>query len=67
MTAEAVANKATTDQDIADQEAEMAAHIGQHAMATTRAARATSEETTAAGVAAHAVALGAGDTIHMQD
>ena len=61
------ANKAAKDQDKADHEAAMAAHMGQHAMATTLADRATNEEAIAARVIAQAVALGAGDTMHMQN
>ena len=45
----------------------MAAHMGQQAMATTLAVGATNEEAIASGVASHAVALGAGDIVHMQD
>ena len=67
MAAEADANKAVVDQDRADHEAAMAAHIGQHAMSTTLAARATNEEAINAGVAAHTAALGAGDKVHVQD
>jgi len=57
VAAEAAANTATTDQDRADHEAAMAAHIAQHAMATTLAAGATNEEALAAGVATQAAAL----------
>ena len=64
---EAAANKAATDQDIADHEAAMPAHIGQQAMATALAARATNEEAIAAREASQAVALGVGDIEHMQD
>ena len=56
---EAAANKATTNQDRADHEAAMAAHIGQQAMSTTLADGATNEEAIVAEVAAHAAALGA--------
>ena len=55
------------DQDRADHEAAMAAHMGQHAMATTLAAGATNEEAIAARVAAHTYASGSGDTMHMHD
>ena len=67
MAAEADANKASKDQDIADHEAAMAAYMVEQAMATTLAAGATNEEAIASGVASHAVALGAGDIVHMQD
>ena len=67
MAAEAATNKAAADQDRADHEAAMAAHIAQQAMATTLAARATNEEALAAGVAAEAAALGAGDIAQMLD
>jgi hypothetical protein len=63
---EAVA-KAATDQDRAVHEAVMAAHMGQEAMATFLADGATNEEAIAAGVATQIAALGAGDTVHMQD
>ena len=66
MAAEAAA-KATTDQDKADHEAAMAAHMAQHAMATSLAAGATNEEAIAAGMSSRIVALGARDTVHMQD
>jgi len=66
VAAEAVANKAAPGKDRADHEAAMAAHIGQHAMATTLAAGATNEEAIVARVAAHAAALGAGDTVQDQ-
>jgi len=59
--------KATTDQDRADHQAALAAHMGQQAMETTLAAGATNEEAIAAGMAAHISALGAGDKVHMQD
>jgi hypothetical protein len=64
---ESTANKAAADQDRADHEIPMAAHMGQQAMATTLAAKATNEEAIAPRVAAHASVLGAGDTVHMQD
>ena len=67
MAAEAAANKAATYQDKANHEAAMAAHIGQHAMATSLAVGATNEEAIVAGKAKQAAALGAGDTVHMQD
>ena len=67
VAAETAGNKATPDQDRAIHEAAMAAHIGQQGMATTLAARAKNEEAIVAGVAAHATALGAGDTVHMHD
>ena len=67
MAAEAVANKAEEDEDKADHEAAMAAPMGQQAMATTLAVGTTSEEAIAARVAAQAAALGAGDTMHMQN
>ena len=66
MAAEAAA-KAAADQDKADHEAAMAAHVGQQAMATTLAAGATNEEAIAARMAAQIVALGAGYTMYMQD
>jgi hypothetical protein len=66
VAAEAAA-KAAAGQNRADHEAATAAHVGQHAMATTLAARAINEEAIAAGIAAHTAALGAGDTVHMQD
>jgi len=66
VAAEAAA-KAVADQDRADHEAAMAAHVGQQAMATSLAAGATNEEAIAARMATHIVALGAGDTVHMQD
>ena len=62
-----MAAKATSDQDRADHEATLAAHVGQHAMATTLVAGANNEEAIAAGMAAQTVALGAGETVHMQD
>ncbi len=64
--AEATA-KAAADQDKADHEAAMAAHIAQPAMAIALAAGATSEKAIAAGVTAQAAALGAGDSGQMQD
>jgi hypothetical protein len=67
VAAEAVVNKATDDQDRADHEATMAAHMGQQAMAAALAARATNEEAIAARVATQAAALGAGDTTQMLD
>ena len=67
MAAKAAANKATKDQDRVDHEATMMAHMGQHATATSLAARATHEEAIAGGVAAQAIALGAGDIVHEQD
>ena len=67
MTAEAAANKAVANQDKADHEAAMTAHAGRHAMVTTLAVAATNEESIDAEVAAQKVALGAGDTVHMQD
>ena len=66
VSAEAAA-KATPNQDRADHEAALAAHMGRHAMATTLAARATNEEAIAARMATHIAALRAGDTVHMQD
>ncbi len=48
MAAEAVVNKAAPDQDRADHEAAMAAHIAQQAMATSLAVGATNEEALAA-------------------
>ena len=45
----------------------MAAHMAQHAMASALAAGATNEEALAAGVAAQAAALGAGDSAQMLD
>ncbi len=66
MAAKAVA-KASSDQDKDDHEATMAAHMGQHAMATTLAVGATNEEAIVAGVAAQTSTLRAGDTVHMQD
>jgi len=65
--AEAAANKAAADQDRADHEAAMAAHMAQQAMASALAAGATNEEALAAGVAAQAAALGAGDSAQMLD
>jgi hypothetical protein len=59
------ANKAAEDQDRANHEAAMAAHMGQHALATILAAGATNEEAIAAGVEAHATALEAGGTTQM--
>jgi hypothetical protein len=58
--------KATTDQDKADHEATVAAHVEQQAMATALAAEAINEEAIAARRAAQMAALGAGDTMHMQ-
>ena len=66
MAAEAAA-KATTDQDRADHEIALAANVGQQAMATALAAEAPNEEAIGARMAAQMVALGAGDTMHMQD
>ena len=66
VAAEADAN-AAADQDRADHEAALAAHVGQQAMATTLATRATNEEAIATGLAAQIAALGAGDIVHMQD
>ena len=66
MATKAVA-KAAADHDRADHEAAMAAHIGQHAMATSLAVGAKNEEAIVAGVAAQTAALGAGDIVHMQD
>ena len=66
MAAEAAA-KAASDQDKADHEAALAAHVGQQAMATTLAAGATNEEAIASRMAAHIAAMGAGDAVHMQD
>jgi hypothetical protein len=48
VAAEAAANKAAEDQDRANHEAAMAAHMGQQAMATTLADGATREEAIAA-------------------
>ena len=45
----------------------MAAHMDQQAMAAALAVVATNEEAIAAGVAAHASALGAGETAQMLD
>ena len=67
MATEAATNIAAKDQDRADHEAAIAAHMGQQATVTTLAAGATNEEAIAAGVAAQAIALGVGDTMHMQD
>ncbi len=61
MAAEAATNKAATDEDRADHEAAMAAHMAQQAMATALADGATNEEALATGVAAQAAALGAED------
>ena len=61
MAAEAAANKATSDQNRAAHEAAMAAHLAQHAMATTLAAGAKNEEAPDVRVAVHAAALGAGE------
>jgi hypothetical protein len=66
VAAEAAA-KAAADQDRADHEAALAAHVGQQAMATALAARATDEEAIAARMTTQIVALGAGDTVLMQD
>jgi hypothetical protein len=66
VAAEAAA-KATANQDSADHEAALAAHVGQQAMAIALAAGATSEEAITIGMAAQMAALGAGDTVHMQD
>jgi hypothetical protein len=66
VAAEAAA-KAEADQDRADHEAALAAHVGQQAMATTLAAGATNEEAIATGMAAHMAAMGAGDTVPMED
>ena len=66
MAVEAVA-KASADQDRADHEAALAAHMGQQTMATTLAAGATNKEAIAAGMATQMAALGAGDTVPMQD
>ena len=66
MAVEAAA-KASAYQDRSDHETAMAVHMGQHAMATALAVGATNEEAIALGMAAHIVALGAGDTMHMQD
>ena len=60
VTAEAAANKAAEDQDRADHETAMAAHMAQQAMEAALAAGATQEQAIAAGVAAHATALGGG-------
>ncbi len=62
-----VAAKAAADQDRADHEAAMAAHIAQQAMAAALAAGATHEEAIAEGAAAQAAALGAGDSAQMKD
>ena len=61
------ANKAAEDQDKADHEAAMAAHMGQQAMAAVLPAGATNEEAIAAGVEAHATALEARGTTQMLD
>ena len=66
VSAEAAA-KAAADQDGAEHEAALAAHVGQQAMATALVAGATNEEAIATRMAAQMVALGAGDTVHMQD
>jgi hypothetical protein len=66
VSAEAAA-KAAADQDKVDHEAALAAHVGQHAMTTALAARATNEEAIATRMAEQMVALGAGGTVHMQD
>ena len=66
VAAEAVA-KAAADQDRADHEATLAAHVGQQAMATALAVGATNEEAIAEGMVTQITALGAGDTVHMQD
>ena len=67
MAAEAAANKAAKDQDRADHEAAMAAHICQQAMAIALAAGAKNEEAIATGVATQSAALGAGDKEQMLD
>ena len=59
--------KAAADQDGADHEVAMAAHIGQKVMVTSLAAGATNEEAIAARMVAHTAAMGAGDTMNMQD
>ncbi len=59
---EAAANKVAKDQDRAEHEAAMAAHMGQQTMATTLAAGATNEEAILAKVEAQATALEAGCT-----
>ena len=64
---EAAANKASEDQDKADHETAMAAHMSQQSMATALAAGATNEEAIVAGVAAQSTALGAGDTTQILD
>ena len=66
MAAEAAA-KGAADQDRADHEAALAAHVGQQAMATALAARATNEEAIAAKMAARMAALGAGDKVPMHN
>jgi len=65
--AKATANKATEDQDRANHEAAMAAHMGQQAMAVALAAGAINEEAIAAGLKAQATALEAGGTTQMLD
>jgi len=47
-------------------EAALAAHVGQHAIATALATGATNEEAIAAEMAAQMAALGVGDTVHVQ-
>ena len=66
VAAEAAA-KAAANQDRADHEAALAAHVGQQAMATTQAAGATNKEAIATRMTAQIAALGAGDTVHMRD
>ena len=64
---EAAANKGAEDQDRADHEAAMAAHMSQHAMAAALSARTTHEKVIATGVAAQSAALGVGETTQMLD
>jgi len=65
MAAKAAANKTSDDQERADHEEAMAAHMGKQAMTTYLAAGATNEEAIAARVAAQSTAFGAGDTTQM--
>jgi hypothetical protein len=55
--AKSAANKVTEDQDRAEHEAAMAAHIGQQAIEAALAAGATNQQAIAAGVEAKATAL----------